>query len=113
MRASTQALAGAALLALLAGAAQAADPKVVKFYQDNCASCHGETGQGTAGLAPAFKGNKFIVSGSEAEIGDTIAKGRDASSKRYKELPSPMPALSMSDTRRKDLVAYLKTDLQK
>jgi mono/diheme cytochrome c family protein len=98
---------------LLAGAAQAADKKVVTYYNETCGVCHGENGEGMKGLAPAFKGNKFITQGSEAEIGETITKGRMGDAKRYKDLASPMPPAQMSDSRLKAIIAYLKTDLQK
>lgn len=98
---------------IFAGVAQAADPKVVKYYKETCGVCHGESGEGMKGLAPAFKGNKFITQGSEAEIGDTITKGRMGDAKRYKDLASPMPPAQMSDGRLKAIIAYLKTDLQK
>lgn len=97
----------------LAGAAQAADKKVVKYYNETCGVCHGENGEGMKGLAPGFKGNKFITQGSDAEIGDTITKGRMGDAKRYKDLASPMPPAQMSDSRLKAIIAYLKTDLQK
>ena len=98
---------------LYAGLAQAADKKVVSYYKETCGVCHGENGEGMKGLAPAFKGNKFIITGSEAEIGETITKGRMGDAKRYKDLASPMPPAQMSDGRLKAIIAYLKTDLQK
>lgn len=97
----------------LAGTAAAADPKIVTFFKETCGVCHGESGEGTPGLAPAFKGNKFIIEGSAADIAATITKGREGAAKKYKDLPSPMPAQSMSDTRLQGVIAYLKGDLQK
>lgn len=95
------------------GVAQAADEKIVNYYKETCGVCHGENGEGTKGLAPGFKGNKFITGGSAADIGATITKGRTGDQKKYKDLPSPMPAASMSDGRLSGLIAYLKGDLQK
>jgi mono/diheme cytochrome c family protein len=107
-------IAGAVLAAFaFSGASQAADPKLVTYFKETCGVCHGEGGEGTPGLAPPFKGNKFISEGSEADIATVITKGREGAAKRYKDLPSPMPPQSMSDSRLKALVAYLKTDLQK
>jgi mono/diheme cytochrome c family protein len=104
----------AALSALtLATAVSAADPKIVTFYQETCGTCHGEKGEGMKGLAPALKGNKFVTEGSAADIGTTIVKGREGAAKRYKDLPSPMPANSMSDGRLQGIIGFLKTDLQK
>jgi mono/diheme cytochrome c family protein len=97
----------------LAGNAAAADAKLVTFFKETCGVCHGEKGEGMPGLAPAFKGNAFITGGSEADIAATITKGREGAAKKYKDLPSPMPPQSMSDSRLKAVIEYLKTDLQK
>jgi mono/diheme cytochrome c family protein len=102
-----------AICAGAAGAAQAADPKIVNFYKETCGTCHGEAGEGLKGLAPPLKGNKFVTQGSESDLGNTITKGRMGGDKRYKDLPSPMPANSMSSGRLQGLIAYLKGDLQK
>jgi mono/diheme cytochrome c family protein len=107
------AIAGAVAGILVGGQALAADKKVVAYYNETCGVCHGEKGEGMKGLAPPFKGNKFITGGSEAEIGETITKGRMGDAKRYKDLASPMPPASMSDSRLKAVIAYLKTELQK
>ena len=104
-------LAAASLLA--AGTAAAADAKIVTFFQENCGTCHGEMGEGMKGLAPPLKGNKFVTEGSQGDLAGTITKGRMGDAKRYKDLPSPMPANSMSDSRLSALIGYLKGDLQK
>ena len=103
----------AAAGALLAGTAHAADPKIVTFFTETCGTCHGEKGEGMKGLAPALKGNKYVTDSSAAELGTTITKGRAGDAKKYKDLPSPMPPNSMSDSRLQALIAYLKGDLQK
>ena len=90
-----------------------ADARIVKFYGETCGTCHGEKGEGMKGLAPPLKGNKFVTDGSAAEIGSVIVKGREGTAKKYKDLPSPMPANSMSDARLQGLIAFLKGDLQK
>lgn len=95
------------------GMAQAADAKVVTYFKETCGACHGEKGEGTPGLAPALKGNKFITAGSETDIAHTITKGRAGADKKYKDLASPMPPASMSDGRLKALIAYMKDELQK
>ena len=95
-----------------AGAAHAADPKIVTYFNENCATCHGEKGEGMKGLAPAFKGNKYVTDSSHAELAATITKGRAGDAKKYKDLPSPMPPNSMSEARLKGIIDYIKTDLQ-
>lgn len=96
-----------------AGAAQAADPKIVTFFKETCGTCHGEVGEGMPGLAPPLKGSKFVIEGSQGDLSNTITKGRAGDAKRYKDLPSPMPPNSMSDSRLKGVIDYLKADLQK
>ncbi len=98
--------------AFIAGQASAADPKIVAYYKETCGVCHGENGQGTPGLAPGFKGNKFISEGSVADIAASITKGREGAAKRYKDLASPMPPQSMSAARLQGVIAYLRGELQ-
>lgn len=96
-----------------AGAAQAADPRIVTYFNENCATCHGEKGEGMKGLAPPLKGSKYVTDSSAGELGTVITKGRAGDAKKYKDLPSPMPPNSMSDSRLKGVIDYIKTDLQK
>jgi mono/diheme cytochrome c family protein len=103
------AMAGA-VAALPAGAA---DEKTVNFFKETCGTCHGEAGEGMKGLAPPLKGSDFVKTASEGDLANTITKGRMGDAKRFKDLPSPMPPNSMSDSRLKALIAYLKGDLQK
>ena len=100
--------AGAAMLVAAAGQALAAEAKTVKFFKETCGVCHGENAEGTPGLAPALKGNDWVKGASEADLANTITKGRDGAAKRHKEIPGPMPANSMSEGRLKDVIAYLK-----
>lgn len=108
-------IAGALALAgaVVAGPAAAADEKIVNFFKETCGTCHGESGEGMKGLAPPLKGNDFVKAGSDADLRATITKGRMGDAKKYKDLPSPMPPNSMSDSRLSGLIAYLKGDLQK
>jgi mono/diheme cytochrome c family protein len=99
--------------ALMAGTAHAADPKIVTFFNETCGTCHGEKGEGMKGLAPALKGNKWVMESSAADVGSVITKGRAGDAKRHKDLPSPMPPNSMSESRLKGVVDYVKGDLQK
>jgi mono/diheme cytochrome c family protein len=103
-----------AVAALVAApCAHAADKATVTFFKEVCGACHGEAGEGTPGLAPPLKGNKFVLESSGADIAATVTNGRMGDAKRYKDLPSPMPAQKLSDTKMKNLVEYVKGDLQK
>ena len=97
-----------ALLGAAAIQAHAAEAKTVKFFKETCGICHGENGEGTPGLAPAFKGNAWLKSASDGDIATTITKGREGAAKRHKDIPGPMPANSMSEGRLKDVIAYLR-----
>ncbi len=46
-----------------------------KVFSTNCAACHGANRQGTPGLAPALT-PQSLVAKSEAEIAETILKGK-------------------------------------
>lgn len=100
--------AAAGLIGAAAIEAHAAEAKTVKFFKEMCGICHGENGEGTAGLAPAFKGNAWLKGASDADIGATITNGREGAAKRHKEIPGPMPANPMGDGRLKDVIAYLR-----
>jgi mono/diheme cytochrome c family protein len=96
------------LIGALPVQAHAAEAKTVKFFKETCGICHGEEGEGMKGLAPAFKGNEWLKSASDADIAHTVTKGREGAAKRHKDIPGPMPANSMSDSRLKDVTAYLR-----
>ena len=102
----------AAALAL-PGVVAAQDARIVTFYKETCGICHGEAGEGMKGLAPPLKGNDWVKSASEGDLANVITKGRQGDAKRHKDIPGPMPANSMSDSRLKNLTAYIKGDLQK
>ena len=83
------------------------------FVDKGCVSCHGDKGQGVAGLAPALKDNSFVKSAPDAEVQDTIRKGRLGKNRRHTNIPGGMPPNQLSDEEAQALVAYLKGDLQK
>ena len=112
MRFEIQAVALAAALTL-PGIAAAQTEKDIAYFKETCGACHGENGEGIKGLAPALKGNDWVKAASDGDLASVIVKGRAGDAKRHKDIPAPMPANSMSDTRLKGVIAYLKGDLQK
>lgn len=95
----------------VASSAFAADGKAT--FEGTCAACHGSKGQGTPGLAPALKGDAFVINGKIADIEDTIQNGRSGARKKYKDLATDMPAWHLPEADLKAVVAYIRGDLQK
>ena len=89
------------------------------YYEERCATCHGDRGQGTRNwgvppTGPALRGNPFVVNGSPAAIRQVIRKGRQGQRRLYDDAYPNMPAFGPGLVPDVDaLVAYLKTDLQK
>lgn len=98
-------------VSMLAGNAAAADGKTT--FEGTCAACHGSKGQGTPGLAPALKGDAFVIKGKIADIENTIQNGRSGAAKKYKDIAGDMPAWHLADADLKAVVAYIRGDLQK
>ncbi|HET7922986.1 MAG TPA: c-type cytochrome [Gammaproteobacteria bacterium] len=84
-----------------------------EIFGSKCVSCHGKNGQGTPGLAPALKGDAFVISGKLEDIEATIQDGRAGDQKKYKDIPVAMPPWHLSDADLKAVVAYIRGDLQK
>lgn len=108
----TTAVLGLVLAGLLPAVAMADGADV---FRTNCVSCHGKSGQGTPGLAPALKGDKFVTGGSVDDVTNTVKNGRAGDQKHFKDLPIAMPAWSgkLSDADIKAVVDYIRGDLQK
>jgi mono/diheme cytochrome c family protein len=105
----------AALIAVLVfpAAAAAQSEKDIAFFKETCGACHGENGEGIKGLAPPLKGNDWVKGASDGDLASVITKGRAGDAKRHKDIPAPMPANSMSESRLKGVISYLKGGLQK
>jgi mono/diheme cytochrome c family protein len=90
-----------------------ADSTGETIFKTNCVSCHGQNGEGTPGVAPALRGDAFVVSGSVADIENTIQNGRSGDQKHYKDIPVAMPAWHFPQDKLSAVVAYIRGDLQK
>ena len=111
-------LATAVLLGALSPTVSFAAVDAAGFYQMRCASCHGADGQGTRAsvppLAPALKGNPFVVNGSPAALRTVIRKGRSGQKRLYNDAYPNMPSFGAEVVPDVDgLVAYIKGDLQR
>jgi mono/diheme cytochrome c family protein len=97
-------LLGKTVLAMAGGAAT---------YQEKCAVCHADKGQGVQGLAPPLKGNKFVAESSAAELKSQILKGRTGKDRRYRDIPGGMPGVFMPEPELEALVKHVRGDLQR
>lgn len=77
-----------------------------------CAVCHGAKGQGTKGLAPAHKGNKFIIESKAEDLIKLVLEGRAGAAKKYKEFPIDMPKSGLSEADAEAVVKYEQGELQ-
>ena len=46
-----------------------------KVYEQHCAACHGEQGQGAPGMVPALAGNRAVTLDSHINVVQTIRQG--------------------------------------
>ena len=92
---------------------------VRNLFRLRCGGCHGGDGEGTSNtmpkLAPALKGNPFIINAPPVVIIQVIRKGRNNRQRLYHTSPfANMPAFGAELVPNVDeLVQFLKTDLQK
>lgn len=98
---------GVAALALITtgGSVLAADGAAV--YKAKCAMCHGAGGEGTP-MAPAFTGNEFIKTSTEAQLSEVTTNGREGAAKKYKKYPLGMPKQKLADADLKAVISYVK-----
>lgn len=73
-----------------------------KLYADHCAQCHGEQGEGAAGVYPALAGNRALTMASVANLVRVVREGGFAPSTAGNPRPYGMPpfatVLSNGDT---------------
>lgn len=73
-----------------------------KLYADHCAQCHGEQGEGAAGVYPALAGNRALTMASVANLVRVVREGGFAPSTAGNPRPYGMPpfatVLSNADT---------------
>jgi mono/diheme cytochrome c family protein len=91
---------------VIAGTAMASDGGSI--YKSKCSACHGQSAQGTPGMAPKLAGTDFIK-GDAGPIKDAIVNGRAGAAKKYKEFPMAMPKLGISEADADAIIEYLKS----
>jgi mono/diheme cytochrome c family protein len=91
---------------VIAGTAMATDGGSI--YKSKCSACHGQSAQGTPGMAPKLAGTDF-TKGDAGPIKDAIVNGRAGAAKKYKEFPMSMPKLGITEADADAIVEYLKS----
>ena len=92
---------------------------VRNLFRLRCGACHGGDGEGTSNtmpkLAPALKGNPFVINAPPVVLVNLIRKGRIGRQRLYHDSPfANMPGFGAELVPDADaLVQFLKTDLQK
>ncbi|HZP85384.1 MAG TPA: cytochrome c [Burkholderiales bacterium] len=102
----------AASAALLSTGALAAS-QGASVFEEVCAACHGEKGQGIPGLAPPLKGSEFVKKTDNKALADFIQHGRAGKEKHFPQFPSDMPPYSGGAAKAQAVADYVKGDLQK
>lgn len=100
-----------ALLACCSSAIMAAD--AASIYSQQCAACHGKSGEGMQYVAPPLKGAEFVTSASMDEVKEVIRAGRSGATKKHPAYPSVMPPFpNLEEDEITALAEYLKGPLQ-
>jgi len=81
------------------------------LYENNCAQCHGDQGQGVAGAYPALAGNRAVTMASTANLVQIVLNGGYAPATAGNPRPFGMPPfmLVLSDTEVASLLTYLRS----
>ena len=82
-----------------------------KLYDNHCAQCHGDSGQGVAGAYPALAGNRAVTMVSTDNLVQIILNGGYAPATAGNPRPFGMPPfmLVLSDTEVANLLTYLRS----
>jgi mono/diheme cytochrome c family protein len=67
-----------------------------KLYETHCASCHGDRGQGVAGIYPPLAGNRAVLLDAPANIVQVIRQGGFPPSTAGNPRPFGMPPFTQS-----------------
>lgn len=79
-------------------------------YEQHCAQCHGERGEGVA-VYPALAGNRAVLQGSPANLVQTVLNGGFGPATAGHPRPFGMPpfVLELSDQDLADVLTYVRT----
>ena len=85
-----------------------------KLYERHCATCHGEQGEGAAGIYPALRGNRAVRLSESANLVQTVLFGGYAPVTRGHPRPFGMPpfVLELSDAEIAAILSHVRQGLQ-
>ena len=82
-----------------------------KLYEQHCAQCHGDQGQGVAGAYPALAGNRAVLMGETANLVQVVLNGGFAPATAGNPRPFGMPpyVLLLSDADVAAVLTHIRT----
>lgn len=82
-----------------------------KRYEQHCASCHGEQGQGSPGVAPALRGNRAVVMDTPANVIRVVLGGGYGPATAANPRPHGMPpyAIALSNEEVAAVVTHIRS----
>lgn len=86
----------------------------LKVYERHCATCHGEQGQGAAGIYPALAGNRAVLLDDPTNLVQTVLYGGYGPATAGHPRPFGMPpfVLELEDREIAAVLTHLRTALQ-
>ena len=85
--------------------------RAAKLYEQHCAQCHGEQGQGVANAYPALAGNRAVTMASSENLVQMVLGGGFAPATAGNPRPFGMPpfVLVLSDRDVADVISHIRT----
>ena len=85
--------------------------KAAKLYEQHCAQCHGEKGQGIANAYPPLAGNRAVMMASTENLVQMVLGGGFAPATKGNPRPFGMPpfVLVLSDSEIADVITHIRT----
>ena len=82
-----------------------------KRYEQHCANCHGEQGEGSAGVAPALRGNRAVVMDTPHNVIRVVLGGGYGPATAANPRPHGMPpfAIALSNEDVAAIVTYIRS----
>ena len=102
---------GASVATATASSASLNSPQAAKLYEQHCAQCHGDKGQGVANAYPPLAGNRAVTMASMENLVQIVLNGGYAPATAGNPRPFGMPPflLVLSDSEVAAVLTYIRT----